>query len=250
MPTNSINPWTKNSGDFHLDNTSAHIWRVHLPVHESALLKLESYLSHEELKRMQNLSFMKDKQNFVASRGILRFLLGRYLSCKPDELTFSYKKHGKPHIPANDISFNVSHSGEYILYVFTKKAAVGIDIEKIRDDSTVQKVIRTFSQQEQKTLVSLSHHEQKLAFFRLWTRKEAYLKAIATGLSYPLALVEVTCLPTEKAALLKIEDQHLITQWQLEDIPLNTPGLNTLYCAAVALEHRRNLIFWDVVLPF
>ncbi len=250
MHTKSNKSWATNPGDFHLDSTSAHIWRIHLPLSESALIKLESYLSSDELKRMQNLSFTKDKQNFVASRGILRFLLGNYISCEPDEVTFSYGKHGKPYVSASDISFNVSHSGEYILYAFTKNAAVGIDIEKIRDDSTVKKAIRTFSEHEQKALASLPHHEQKVAFFRLWTRKEAYLKAIATGLSYPLALVEVTCLPTEKAALLRIEDQYNIKQWHLEDIPLNTLYFDTLYCAAVALEHSRTLIFWDVVLPF
>lgn len=206
--------------------------------------KFESSLSIDELTRVENFRFKAQKDQFIAARGGLRNLLSEYLGQKPAEICFCYGEYGKPYIENTDLNFSLSHSGNHIVYAFTRGASIGVDIEEIKnniDFFSLGELI--FSKREYAQFLTISEPEKALAFYRGWTRKEAYLKAIGTGVHFPLTEVEVTFLSNEKPELLKIKDDfNKKEQWQLEEIILNKN-----YVLTVAISKIGNQIFsWDL----
>jgi 4'-phosphopantetheinyl transferase len=129
---------------------------------------------------------------------------------------FAYSKKDKPSLDfcnadaanansanlGGNITFNVSHSGSVALLAFGRGREVGIDVERIRrnfDPSAIAR--RFFSEYEQKELSAVSSQAKVEAFFRCWTRKEAYIKATGDGLSLPLSEFDVSLVPGEMDAL-------------------------------------------------
>lgn len=198
-----------------------HVWLAMLNFSDQELAEFFALLSANEQARALRFHFPKDYQRFVAARGILRKLLGRYVNCKPQAIEFTYGSHGKPML-ANDptIQFNVSHSQNVALYAFSNQYEVGIDIEakdKLRKVEAIAQ--RFFSTQESAVIKNLSGDSKAEAFFNGWTRKEAFLKALGKGLSYPLKQVEVTMDPKEPAKFLALDDPDLkIDDWSLYDL--------------------------------
>src|SRR5215207_2879590 len=103
--------WLNPPDNLILSSEEAHIWRADLKFNEcfqSSYLKL---LSSDEKNRAQKFRFAKDSRNFIAARGILRSLIGKYLEINPVEITFQYSEFGKPCIANNNqLKFNISHS--------------------------------------------------------------------------------------------------------------------------------------------
>ncbi|MBA2307507.1 4'-phosphopantetheinyl transferase superfamily protein [Candidatus Dependentiae bacterium] len=242
---NQFTLWKPQSFPPFLEDSEAHVWRVGLPLTLSFLASLKSYLSEAELERLGSLVSEKDKQGFISSRGLLRFLLGGYLGCMPQEVMLSAGPHGKPLVLGSAISCNLSHSGEYLLYAFAKHCAVGVDCEQIRIISNPSKFMRAhFSDQERRSIMTRPIPEQPEAFFRLWTHKEAYLKALGKGFSFPIDEDMHSVVPLQAAVLLAANNEYS-SQWYLENIPLDKG-----YCAAIVLEHPRILLLYDLQIIF
>jgi 4'-phosphopantetheinyl transferase len=201
------------------------VWRIDL--REAALDagRWESLLSTDELEHAHRFRFSRDRCHYAAVRGSLRSILAAYLNERPCDLTFSYSAAGKPALasPWSDsgIQFNVSHSGGAALLAFARRREVGIDIEKIRRDVELEGIARRFfSLREQEQLTEIDPNERYEAFFRCWTRKEAYLKATGAGLSLPLSQFDVSILPKNRHALLATRpDPREAERWTLTDIP-------------------------------
>lgn len=189
--------------------------------------RLNATLSPEERERAARFHFPLHRQHFIACRGMLREILSGYLEMAPAEVRFSYNSYGKPATEGSTVRFNVSHSGGWALFAVTEAREVGIDIERI-DPRAAQDQIpeRFFSPWEVAQLRSLPATQQTDAFFRCWTRKEAYIKARGLGLSLPLNSFDVTLAPGEPAALLRGGGNYA-----LEELPA-PPG----FAAAVAAE--------------
>ncbi len=210
-----------NLSDHHL-----HIWRFYLNQASSQIQELAQLLSPEEQQRAKRFHFPKDSFRFTACRGMLRKILGTYLEVEPKQLQFSYEERGKPYLEGEQLHFNLSHSGDLALYAVTKNLSVGIDVEKIKVNKPVEEIAqRFFSKREQEIIKQLPIKEKKLAFYRAWTRKEAYLKATGEGLGGGLEEVEVSLLPEEPAQLINLDG------WFLEDIQLEGD-----YFGAVAVD--------------
>ena len=125
------------------------------------------------------------------ARGILRKILGAYLDISPKEILFSYNHYGKPTLNVvadkHSLCFNITHSEEIALFAVTRRQEIGIDLEFIKKEMADTKVAENFcSQDELSELNKLSANLYVSAFFSFWTRKEAFLKAAGTGLSYSL----------------------------------------------------------------
>jgi 4'-phosphopantetheinyl transferase len=166
------------------------------------------WLSADEKSRAARFHFERDRRRFAAARGILRALLGRYLGADPSALVFAYGHHGKPALapPWPGLRFNVSHSGSLALLAFAAEHEVGVDIEQERPVAEMDSIRRRcFSVQENAALEVLPEAERQRAFFRCWTRKEAFIKAIGEGLSHPLDAFDVTVAPGEPARLLRVQ---------------------------------------------
>jgi 4'-phosphopantetheinyl transferase len=151
-------------------------------------------------------------------------------------LQFSYSAHGKPKLeghPGNALEFNVSHSDGMAIVSLARHSRLGVDIEKVRLDFEHQHIAeRFFSDQEREQLRSMSPEEIPYAFFRCWTRKEAFIKALGEGLSHPLHQFDVELRATEPARLLSTRpDPAEVSRWSLFDIPVPAG-----YLAALAME--------------
>lgn len=145
-----------------------------------------SSLSEDELSRMHQYRFRKDKIRFLIVRGILRKLLGFYMKSNPTDISFSYNEHGKPQLQ-NDLCFSVSYSQSLALICFSAKQEVGVDIEKIQFIQDFLEIAERFFSKVEYDFLNNAEDDLKLkTFFQLWTQKEAFIKAIGQGLFYPL----------------------------------------------------------------
>ena len=183
------------------------VWTASLDREEETYARLESALSPDEIARANRFHFAKDRKRYVVARGLLRKILGRYLRQAPAALEFSYGAYGKPallgaHV-SSGLTFNLAHSGELAAYAVSTKRNLGIDVELIKPESAGEDIARRyFSGREVSDLLTLPPEQRVAAFFRCWTRKEAYLKATGMGLQTPLDSFSVSLLPGVPAQFL------------------------------------------------
>ncbi|MFG6100368.1 4'-phosphopantetheinyl transferase superfamily protein [Leptolyngbyaceae cyanobacterium CCMR0082] len=187
-----------------------HVWQLHIPCFRFELDRWFKWLSNDECERAQRFFRCQDRERFILSRGGLRYLLACYLDCAPKSLVFAYNSYGKPRlaIPDGSLQFNLSHSGEWVVYAIGFKVLLGVDIEQISSRTRLDK-FRTrleglieycLTSNEQITLPT-SHVERLEGFFKYWTLKESHLKAIGLGLSYPMTDIEIAWLPEPKLVI-------------------------------------------------
>ena len=189
-----------------LSDTQIDIWLCVLSDIESRNNHFLAQLSPEEKSRAQRFKFDIHRNRFIVSHGFVRTVLANYLTIEANEINYLKGEQGKPYLAnpnPNNLQFNLSHTKDVALLAVTKKVAVGIDIEH-NDRKTDWKGIcqRFFTEPEQKALFSLAEGQQGNAFFDLWTRKEAYMKVLGTGLSLSPTEFTLTVFP-EKPALVE-----------------------------------------------
>lgn len=196
-----------------LPDDEVHIWRADLDIGESFQSSFLKLLSSDEKYRANKFRFNEDSRRFITARGILRLLLGKYLEINPAEITFHYGEFGKPNIENhNSLQFNISHSQNVALFALTKERNIGVDVEFVNPNIEAQEIAaRFFANNEVKNLLALPEKDQILGFFNCWTRKEAFIKAVGEGLSFPLDKFEVSLEPTKPAKL-------LATHWKSEEV--------------------------------
>jgi 4'-phosphopantetheinyl transferase len=163
-----------------------HVWCASLdalPVPASALGR---FLSDDERARASRFLFPQHRERFTSGRGLLRMLLGGYLDAIPGDLRFTYGPQGKPALDGGgDLRFNVSHADDCIVFA-VGRVDVGVDIEAIdRDVAIADIAARHFSAAERAEVGAAA--ADRRAFFSVWTRKEAYIKARGLGLSLDLS---------------------------------------------------------------
>jgi 4'-phosphopantetheinyl transferase len=206
-----------------LGATDVHVWAAHLDLPPESLASLAATLDEAEFARATRFRYEKHRNRFTAARGILRSILGNYLDRAPGELQFEYGATGKPALIgrfAENLFFNLAHSEDLALIAVTHLGEVGIDVERLRSIADVDKLVaRFFSQRENARFQQLSSDEKNIAYFNLWTRKEALLKATGEGIAHSLNRVEVTFLPGEPASLLALPQCSESTErWQIREL--------------------------------
>jgi 4'-phosphopantetheinyl transferase len=213
------------------------VWGVWLSGSDDSLAYYRSTLSPEELQRAERFRFEHLRHSYTRSRGSLRLLLAHYLGHPPNEIQLIYRPKGKPILrDSSQIDFNASHSGQMALYAFTVGCELGIDVEQLRKlDDAESIAARFFSTAEASELLSLTPEQRGPAFFRCWTRKEAYVKAVGGGLAIPLNLFQVTLLPGIPARFVQLaSDMGTAADWTLDHLEL-APG----YLGALAYRDSR-----------
>lgn len=231
--------WSTPSADLIMAGDEVHIWQINLDQPDSMLQALTRVLSADELARARRFYFEQDRRRFIVGRSQLRSILGRYLDCKPNHLQFCYGPNGKPALVShsnahrNTLHFNLSHSQGLALCALAWNWEVGVDLEYVRPLPTAEQLAqRFFSPAEYAVIQALPAHEQSRAFFRLWTCKEAYLKAIGKGLPFLLQYVEVALTEGESAQLVGVPyDVQAGAPWSLQAF---TPAPD--YLAALAVR--------------
>ena len=216
-----------------------HVWCAQQNFSEKHLLNFQHLLDAEESSRSYRFHFDRDRKRFIVRHGLLREILGNYLSMHPTEVRFAYNPHGKPSLSddlqAQNLNFNMSSSGDLTLLVFARGRQVGVDIEKVRQNFEFEEIVeRFFSENERRAFQSVKPDGKLRAFFCIWARKEAYVKAQGQGLSVPLNSIDVFGDPYNKAEIF-VADRGALEKdrWSLLDLdPL--PG----FAAALALQGK------------
>ena len=169
-----------------------HLWSVELDVDVTSIARYRGLLSSDELTRADRFRFSLHRQHFIACRGLLRTILSKYIDVAPQAIQFRYGEFGKPEIRASDLKFNVSHSFGRALIALTRESHVGVDLEHIRIEFKTQQIVeRYFGPTERHALNGMPASQKRAAFYRLWTLKEAYMKATGLGLSCAMDAIEV-----------------------------------------------------------
>ena len=213
-----------------LSDDEIHVWCVELDAagEEAALA---AYLSADERERASGLLSGTHQRRFVVARGMLRQLLGRYLDRDPGAVTFSRGAHGKPFLQEGGPHFNVSHTHELALYAIARDREVGVDVEWMRPQVAHEQIAaRFFSLEEQEALAEVPNEERRAAFYNIWTRKEAYVKARGDGIAAGLGTFAVS-LGAEATLLRSDEGQDEVERWKLMALEL-ADGYVAALCGA------------------
>ncbi len=168
-----------------------HVWRAQLS--EADPIASGQALSPAEWIRAQRYHFRRDRDRFIAGRGLLRTILGRYLNMDPVEVRFTQGQQGKPELAGmcSSLRFNLSHSDDLMLVAVAHARAVGIDLELMREDVPFQELADYYFEPEDAwKLRLLPAPERAWQFYEVWTSTEARLKASGQGISGGLKVLE------------------------------------------------------------
>ena len=220
MNGNGLRP---DAGEIHLYYADLRYYRCKKP---------EILLSPDEAARADRYRFEADTLRYVRARCLLREVLSVYQNCTPEEVIFEYSKRGKPFLkgePSRGVQFNLSHSGDMAALAVSCGRSVGIDIEKVRNDrGESDSPLRFFSEAESAAIRNSRGRAKAELFFRIWTRKEALLKATGEGIGG---------LPGSPDILKKDEFSLNGTVWHVYDLNIS-PG----YRAALATEGSGSMV--------
>lgn len=222
-----------------LEAHHVHIWSTDLAISPQQEKAYSTILSPDEIARADRLHFAEHRRRFIAARATLRELLGLYLRSSPETIAFDYGEHHKPCLKmpnTSTLQFNLAHSDEMAVFAFTLNHDIGVDIEKIKTDYNAGVASRYFSPQENVCLAALSEDEKRLAFYRLWSRKEALIKAVGAGLTLSLSSFSVSAQNIVETITV---DQ---INWQLAPLALSPD-----YASAVASNQKITAIqYWTI----
>ena len=195
------------------------------------------FLSADERARAGRFRFERHRLMYVNTHAALRLLLARYLHASPKSLAIVPDGNGRPVLADfGHLHFNLAHSGGIALVAVSCVAPVGIDVEEIRDVSDFAAIARRyFASGEVENILQLAPAERLSGFFVTWTRKEAYVKALGLGLSFPLDSFRIGPLngPAEVTDAGGTVDSH----WRLVDL-----ACTDAYRAALAVNHQNAAI--------
>lgn len=221
-----------------LADDEVHVWRASLDVDGALVRAAAEMLDDAERSRAGRFLQELHRDRFVVGRAALRVLLGRYLGVAPREVAVVYGEHGKPRLaPEGDaphpLRFNLSHCGGVALFAFALGRELGVDVERPRAGIDAEGIAeRFFSRRESAELRALPPAARSRAFASGWTRKEAYLKGLGSGLARPLAGFSVSLAAAGPVRL----DDDAAAGWEIRVLE---PGEG--YAGALAVERGGGL---------
>lgn len=190
-----------------LCDDEVHVWRFSLHADAGALDGISRVLAEDEQAKAARFQFERHRRRFMVRRATVRTILGAYLGIPPAEVMFENSLKGKPRLAGKGtLEFNVTDSADLSLIALTRGRRLGIDLEHVRDANFEGIAKRFFTPEEAQELAALPVAARPAGFYRCWTAKEAYLKAIGTGLRTPLNTVRVPVAPDLPATLDVVHD--------------------------------------------
>jgi 4'-phosphopantetheinyl transferase len=172
--------------------TGVSVRACRLDVPDRARLKLAACLAPDELERAGRLRSTLHRERVVVAWAWRRHALAALLDCRAGEVAFVAGRDGKPRVLGSDLRFSASRSDGIAVLAISREVEVGVDVEAIRAIDDLDRLARRFmSASERAALAARPAARRQAGWFDCWTRKEAYVKGLGTGLSLPLAGVEV-----------------------------------------------------------
>jgi 4'-phosphopantetheinyl transferase len=229
--------WPKARPECQLAANSVHVLALELDVAQNTLDRLAGTLAPMERRRAASFHFERDRNRFVAGRGALRSILGRYLQASPEAVALEYGPKGKPlladRFARSGIHFNLAHSEDLALVALAQGRDVGVDLERVRNLDDAEELASCFcAPSEFQEFRSVPEQGRSAAFFRIWTRKEAWLKATGKGIGHWLDKVEVSFRADERPRFVKLPKETATNAegWNLQEF-IPAPG----FMAALAV---------------
>lgn len=229
-----------------------HLWFARGDDSSCTLGLLEGTLSASERAKADMFRYERHRARYVFSHGVLRSVLAHYLACKPNQLEFEQNEFGKPFLPNPDVQwlkFNMSHAEGLVIVAVTRNRLIGADVEFERTIEDMEGIARhCFSNLEHSLFEAACAGKKRHVFFTCWSRKEAYIKAIGTGLSIPLTSFDAV-IPSGMGGCELPGTMHnaeTVERWWLSDIQV-LEG----YAGAVVVQGNEPWISykkWDVAL--
>ena len=208
------------------------VWIAQVSQAQDSLSFLEPCLDSRDRDRVARFRFAEDRARFVLGRALVRKIIGHYLELQAETIELAYTERGRPFFPLDEkIQFSISHTHDLVTVALTDGARIGIDLEYQKDHLDLPSLAeRIFSSADLQTFQVLSGDEKVAAFFRAWTRKEAYLKARGEGIAEKLQEISVS-FGTEENILIKDgRDEYNRENWRLLALPLPTGYAGTVAC--------------------
>jgi len=205
----------------------------------------EALLSGAEGARFRRMRSTAKRREFLVGRSAMRRVLGRLMRTEPQDVRFELGAHGKPGVAGEHrLYFNLSHSSERAVLAVTRGGPVGVDIEAARPGRPFHRLAkRFFAAPEYESLQGLSATEFADGFYRLWTLKEAYLKAIGTGLTLSSRAFEIDA--GDPPRLVKTAEGHLgADHWGLQVLPAEA-GYHVALCTPAGVSDVRPVALAD-----
>ncbi len=173
-----------------LASGEVHLWSASLPSGGRKFLEYERLMSSRELVRADRYAYKSSRIRYICARAMLKQLLGLYTDSDPADIRFDLGPQGKPYLPATAgplLNFNATDTGDEALFAFCLNAEIGVDIEcKTRQVNHSIIAKRKFTANELEQYRAIPLPQRKQFFLSMWTRKEAYGKAIGVGIGYRL----------------------------------------------------------------
>lgn len=220
--TNVVDSWPNRADVPPLEEETIHVWRIWLAEQEQRIRSFRELLTDSERQQADRFLFDEHRERFTVGRAQMRRILGDYIDVAPEDVDFQYTNLGKPYFAAGvsnpHLAFNFTNSNDWALLAVNYRTELGIDIERIREMTNMEGLARRFFAQPEidaivREPIELRRQEY---FFRCWTRKEAFLKAIGTGLTFPLGDVCVSVVDGEPVRIQWIKDREdEARRWEL-----------------------------------
>jgi len=196
-----------------------------LPTRQKASADLLCLLQDQEKSEHARFSREGDRQAFAHTRAALRCLLSRAIGVSAKEIRFDRNAWGKPQLSNEhgrcDIDFSVSHSGELAVIAISRCGATGVDIERKRAVPEMETIAsEVFGEAVTRRLSRVPPQHRDIAFLRLWTAGEAYIKALGVGLAGAAGHVPVALEADGEPRLQRAE--NAAERWAL--LPLDLPA--------------------------
>lgn len=238
--------FTTENSNYTLHRNVIDIWLCRADELQSKADDFYTALCVEEIRRAERFKFETHKKRFIIFHAFMRKVLAKYLTIDAEQLHYIKGEKGKPYVSLNPdstladeiplLQFNLSHSRDIALLAVTQKGELGVDIECIDRNTDWQGIAkRFFTFSEQASIFALPEQQQHLAFYELWTRKEAYMKVLGSGLSLSPTGFSLT-VPPEKPAVIQHHSNKYRTGQLINFEQIILPDTLNNYFSTIASE--------------
>lgn len=231
---------------YELTETQVHLWRFNLEkVPTSWQAEGRHYLSADENERAAK--FKRGQADYINTRIFMRRLLAGYTGQAAQNLVFKTNAHGKPFLPNSDLRFNLSHSQQWAVLAVGLNCDLGIDVESLSDKRSILDIAQHYFHADEIDALSkiTNADEQFDFFFRLWTLKESFLKALGTGIATGLDKVNFRMNSNQEISAQFSEELLLQNseQWQFFQYELLDASVKN-FCSIAVRSPQKIQIKW------
>jgi phosphopantetheine--protein transferase-like protein len=203
------------------------------------ILFVNGCINRDDTIKAEKLHNSKDKDTTLVCYTLLRLILSSKLNRRPDEIHYRIGKKGKPELMDDSLFFNISHTSDSFVIAISESCPVGVDLEDLNKHLNYMPIVKRFFSEEEAGYILSNPEESKERFFLLWTRKEALLKAIGTGIIPHFSRIEVFRSDNliDRGAFEDLTDDSLSNQYFIYSKKLHNHFLS------IALPYRTNITF-------